>query len=70
MAGSYENEVLAVRVLLDALRDIRRAAAPHHRLELDVARASGAFPLAFLDGACAGCAGWGGGASPARPRPL
>ncbi|XP_063386153.1 endoplasmic reticulum metallopeptidase 1-like [Cydia fagiglandana] len=50
VAGSYENEVLAVGVLVGALREIAAGAAPHHILEIDVHTASGAFSLSFLDG--------------------
>lgn len=50
MAGSYENEVLAVGVIVEAVKRIAREAAPHVRVELDVQTASGAFPLSFMDG--------------------
>ncbi|XP_061721042.1 endoplasmic reticulum metallopeptidase 1-like [Cydia pomonella] len=50
VAGSYENEVLAVGVLVGALREIAAGASPHHILEIDVHTASGAFSLSFLDG--------------------
>ncbi|XP_063540781.1 endoplasmic reticulum metallopeptidase 1-like, partial [Cydia strobilella] len=50
VAGSYENEVLAVGVLVGALREIAAGAAPHHIIEIDVHTASGAFSLSFLDG--------------------
>ncbi|XP_068620663.1 endoplasmic reticulum metallopeptidase 1-like, partial [Battus philenor] len=50
VAGSYENEVLAVRWALEALRRVAAAASPHNRLQVDVHTASGAFPLTFLDG--------------------
>lgn len=52
VAGSYENEVLAVGVLVAAVKDIAAHASPHNRLELDVHTASGAFELSFMDGAC------------------
>ncbi|KAH9641851.1 hypothetical protein HF086_014661 [Spodoptera exigua] len=50
VAGSYENEVLAVGVLVAAVKDIAAHASPHNRLELDVQTASGAFALSFMDG--------------------
>ncbi|XP_049877297.1 endoplasmic reticulum metallopeptidase 1-like, partial [Pectinophora gossypiella] len=50
VAGSYENEVAAVAVLLRAVKDIARAASPHNTVEVDLHRASGAFPLSFFDG--------------------
>ncbi|CAG5020125.1 unnamed protein product [Parnassius apollo] len=50
VAGSYENEVVAVKWILNTLREIADQASPHNRLELDVHTASGAFPLSFLDG--------------------
>lgn len=54
VAGSYENEVLGVGVVVRAVRDIA-AAAPRARLQLHVHTASGAFPLAFLDGQSSLC---------------
>ncbi|XP_045537646.1 endoplasmic reticulum metallopeptidase 1, partial [Papilio machaon] len=50
VAGSYENEVLAVRWAVQALRQVAAHASPHNSLEIDVHSASGAFPLTFLDG--------------------
>ncbi|XP_075981699.1 endoplasmic reticulum metallopeptidase 1-like isoform X2 [Anticarsia gemmatalis] len=50
VAGSYENEVLAVGVLVAALKQIAAQASPHNRVEIDVQRASGAFSLSFMDG--------------------
>lgn len=50
VAGSYENEVLGVGVVVEAVKGIARAASPHVRVELDVQTASGAFSLTFLDG--------------------
>ncbi|KAJ8717542.1 hypothetical protein PYW07_005472 [Mythimna separata] len=50
VAGSYENEVLAVSLLVSTLRDIAARASPHNRVELDVHSASGAFELSFMDG--------------------
>ncbi|XP_061384105.1 endoplasmic reticulum metallopeptidase 1-like isoform X2 [Danaus plexippus] len=59
VAGSYENEVLAVRELVSAARSVAAAASPHNLVDYDVFTASGAFSLTFLDGASddgAGCA--------------
>lgn len=50
VAGSYENEVAAVGVLVAAIKEIARAASPHNRVELELQRASGAFALSFFDG--------------------
>ncbi|CAK1584147.1 unnamed protein product [Parnassius mnemosyne] len=50
VAGSYENEVVTVKWIVNTLREIAAQASPHNRLELDVHTASGAFPLSFLDG--------------------
>ncbi|CAK1550290.1 unnamed protein product [Leptosia nina] len=50
VAGSYENEVAAVKVLVQAVRRIQESASPHNRVEFDVFRASGAFSLTFIDG--------------------
>ncbi|KAM3959411.1 LOW QUALITY PROTEIN: uncharacterized protein ACR2FA_006478 [Aphomia sociella] len=50
VAGSYENEVAAVRVLVQAVQHIARAASPHNRVDLDLQTASGAFSLSFFDG--------------------
>ncbi|CAH0589952.1 unnamed protein product [Chrysodeixis includens] len=50
VAGSYENEVLAVGVLVSAVKSIARAASPHNVVELDVHTASGGYSLAFMDG--------------------
>lgn len=52
VAGSYENEVAAVRVLVEAVRRIAREASPHNRVEVDVHTANGAFALTFMDGKC------------------
>lgn len=50
MAGSYENEVLAVKVITTEIDNILKGAHPSHVVEVDVQKASGAFNLAFLDG--------------------
>ncbi|KOB69312.1 putative FXNA, partial [Operophtera brumata] len=44
------NDVLGVRVIVEAVKRIAREASPHVRVELDVQTASGAFPLSFMDG--------------------
>ncbi|KAJ8716926.1 hypothetical protein PYW08_005325 [Mythimna loreyi] len=50
VAGSYENEVLAVGMLVAAIKHIAAHASPHNHVELDVHTASGAFELSFMDG--------------------
>ncbi|XP_047536484.1 endoplasmic reticulum metallopeptidase 1-like [Vanessa atalanta] len=50
VAGSYENEVLAVQILVEAVKSIAAQASPHNRVDYDVFSASGAFSLTFLDG--------------------
>ncbi|KAL4704883.1 hypothetical protein ACJJTC_019461 [Scirpophaga incertulas] len=50
VAGTYENEVLGVHVMTEALRDIAVSAAPHNVIDLDLQRASGNFTLTFFDG--------------------
>ncbi|XP_052743938.1 endoplasmic reticulum metallopeptidase 1-like [Bicyclus anynana] len=50
VAGSYENEVAAVRVLTAAARGVAAAASAHNRVDHDVFTAGGAFALGFLDG--------------------
>lgn len=50
MAGTYENEVLAVSVLVRALRQMQRRVSPHNRIEVDLHTASGGFALSFFDG--------------------
>ncbi|KAF7284418.1 hypothetical protein GWI33_022202 [Rhynchophorus ferrugineus] len=49
-AGSYENEVLAVKFITSEIDLIVRQAHPNHIIEVDVQKASGAFNLEFLDG--------------------
>ncbi|KAJ8960218.1 hypothetical protein NQ318_003942 [Aromia moschata] len=49
-AGSYENEVLAVKVLKEEIETVMRGAHVNHVVELDIQKASGAFNLDFLDG--------------------
>ncbi|XP_020289760.1 endoplasmic reticulum metallopeptidase 1-like [Pseudomyrmex gracilis] len=50
IAGSYENEVLAVKFFTTAIDDIVKTAHENHRIVRNVTRHSGAFPLKFLDG--------------------
>ena len=50
VAGSYENEILAVRYLTTAINGIIRDANENHKIVLDITKHSGAFPLTFLDG--------------------
>uniref|UniRef100_A0A2A4JGX3 FXNA-like protease n=1 Tax=Heliothis virescens TaxID=7102 RepID=A0A2A4JGX3_HELVI len=50
VAGSYENEVLAVSMLVSAIKHIAQHSSPHNRVELDVHAGSGAFALSFMDG--------------------
>ncbi|XP_066142542.1 endoplasmic reticulum metallopeptidase 1-like isoform X2 [Euwallacea fornicatus] len=50
VAGSYENEVLAVKVITSEIEGILQQAHPSHVVEVDIQKASGAFNLAFLDG--------------------
>lgn len=50
VAGSYENEVLAVKVLKDEIDEIIKDAKSIHSIEIDIQKYSGSFPLQFLDG--------------------
>lgn len=51
VAGSYENEVLAVNMLTEEIRKIMKEANRRvHKIELEVNKYSGSFPLQFLDG--------------------
>ena len=50
VAGSYENEVLAVQFLTNVINSITKNASQNHKITLDVTRHSGSFPLTFLDG--------------------
>ncbi|CAB3244465.1 unnamed protein product [Arctia plantaginis] len=50
VAGSYENEVVSVGVLVSAIKSIAAQASVHNHVELDVQRASGSFALSFMDG--------------------
>jgi len=50
IAGSYENEILAVKFLTTTINDVMRMAHENHRILLNVTKHSGSFPLKFLDG--------------------
>lgn len=50
VAGSHENEVLAVDYLTSAIDQIINGAQKSHKIEVDVVRHSGSFSLTFLDG--------------------
>lgn len=50
IAGSYENEVLAVNFLTTTINNVMKTAHENHKILLNVTKHSGAFPLKFLDG--------------------
>lgn len=50
IAGSAENEVKAVQLLVREINAVISEANDAHRIELDVQKASGAYSLRFLDG--------------------
>jgi hypothetical protein len=50
IAGSYENEVLAIKFLIITINNVIRMAHENHRIILNITKHSGAFPLKFLDG--------------------
>ncbi|KMQ89025.1 endoplasmic reticulum metallopeptidase 1-like protein, partial [Lasius niger] len=50
IAGSYENEVLAVKFLTTTISNVIKTAHENHRIVLNITKHSGAFPLKFLDG--------------------
>ncbi|XP_043284842.1 endoplasmic reticulum metallopeptidase 1-like [Venturia canescens] len=50
ITGSYENEVLAVKFLVKVIDQIVEEASQNHKIQVDVTKHSGAFPLTFLDG--------------------
>lgn len=50
VAGSYENEVLAVNLLKKEITKIIENSNPNQLIELDIQSYSGSFPLKFLDG--------------------
>ncbi|KAJ4449773.1 hypothetical protein ANN_01177 [Periplaneta americana] len=49
-AGSYENEVLAIKFFSEEIGAIANRAKQIHKVQVDVQKTSGAFPLHFLDG--------------------
>ncbi|KAJ9585933.1 hypothetical protein L9F63_020441, partial [Diploptera punctata] len=49
-AGSYENEVLAIKFFKEEIEGVLSTANPVHHVEVDIQKTSGAFPLTFLDG--------------------
>jgi len=49
-AGSYENEVLAVDLIVRELNSIKNRAKPIHKLTVDVQKPRGSFNLKFVDG--------------------
>lgn len=50
VAGSFENEILAVNFLKGELEKIKSDASYFHDMEIDYQKSSGAFKLTFLDG--------------------
>ena len=50
ITGSYENEVLAVNFLVNAVNKIVKELNEIHKIDVNVTKHSGAFPLTFLDG--------------------
>lgn len=50
VSGSYENEVLAVNFLKREINKIINESRDIHVIQMDIQKASGAFPLTFLDG--------------------
>lgn len=50
IAGSYENEVLAIKFLTTTINNVIEMAHENHRIVLDITKHSGVFPLKFLDG--------------------
>lgn len=50
VAGSYENEILAVDFLKRQINSIKAASSYVHEMEIDFQKSSGAFRLEFLDG--------------------
>lgn len=49
IAGSYENDVLAVKFLKEEIQKIINNAEEHNIIQLDVQKVSGSFQLEFLD---------------------
>ncbi|XP_011497152.1 PREDICTED: endoplasmic reticulum metallopeptidase 1-like [Ceratosolen solmsi marchali] len=50
VAGSYENEVLAINFLTSTINDIIKKTNQNHKILIDITRHSGSFALPFLDG--------------------
>ncbi|XP_043257384.1 endoplasmic reticulum metallopeptidase 1-like [Colletes gigas] len=50
IVGSYENEVLAIKYLTSIINNIVKEANENHKIQINVTKHSGAFPLKFLDG--------------------
>jgi hypothetical protein len=50
VAGSYENEVLAIKFLTSIINDIVKKTNQNHKIWVDISRHTGSFPLKFLDG--------------------
>lgn len=50
IAGSYENEVLAVKFLTTTINNVMKTAHENHKILINITKHSGAFPLKFLDG--------------------
>jgi hypothetical protein len=48
--GSYENEVLAIKFFKEEIGIMVDRAKPIHKVQMDIQKTSGAFPLHFLDG--------------------
>ena len=50
LAGSYENEVLAVDFIRRQLTAIQQRAKPIHKITIDLQKPRGSFNLEFADG--------------------
>ncbi|KAL6262629.1 hypothetical protein P5V15_005422 [Pogonomyrmex californicus] len=50
IAGSYENEILAVKFLTTTIDNVIKMTHENHKILLNITKHSGAFPLKFLDG--------------------
>lgn len=49
VSGTYENDVYAVKYILDNVEEVKKAAHPSRKIEANVQRPTGSFFLAFLD---------------------
>ncbi|XP_040581648.1 endoplasmic reticulum metallopeptidase 1 [Lepeophtheirus salmonis] len=49
-AGSYENEVLALKFITKTIESISAKALPHVSITLDIQKTRGSFNLGFIDG--------------------